>query len=141
MLCRTYVFTSGGICGSHSAFQCIWGVKCRRTIFHARVGPYGFHKKRPRTRYAEHVFFHSVGYVGHLVHSGASGTQNVIALFFIHGWDRYGFDKKHAATLLRRTYFFASDGICGSHRALQCIGGMKFQCTIFHAQVGTVWLP
>jgi hypothetical protein len=32
-------FASGGICGSHSAFLCIRGMKSRHTIFHARVGP------------------------------------------------------------------------------------------------------
>jgi hypothetical protein len=35
---RTCVFASGGICGSQSAFQCVWGVKHRCTIFCARVG-------------------------------------------------------------------------------------------------------
>jgi hypothetical protein len=34
---RTCVFVSGGICGSHSAFQCIWAVKRGHTIFHAQV--------------------------------------------------------------------------------------------------------
>jgi hypothetical protein len=33
---------------------------------------YGFDKKRVGTRYAEHVFFASVGSAGHVVHSGAS---------------------------------------------------------------------
>jgi hypothetical protein len=31
-------FSSGGICGSCSAFQCVRGIKHRQTIFHARVG-------------------------------------------------------------------------------------------------------
>jgi hypothetical protein len=35
-------------------------------------------------------FLHPVGSVGHVVHCGASGTQNVDALFFMIGWDRYG---------------------------------------------------
>jgi hypothetical protein len=30
---------SVGIYGSHSAFQCAWGTKPQRTIFHAQVGP------------------------------------------------------------------------------------------------------
>jgi hypothetical protein len=35
---RTYVFTSGGICGSHSAFWCVRGMKQQHNIFHAWVG-------------------------------------------------------------------------------------------------------
>jgi hypothetical protein len=35
---QTCAFASAGICGSQSAFQCVWGVKRRRTIFCARVG-------------------------------------------------------------------------------------------------------
>jgi hypothetical protein len=32
--------------------------------------------------------------MGHVVRSGTSGERNVIALFFILGWDQYGFHKK-----------------------------------------------
>jgi hypothetical protein len=31
-----------------------------------------FHKKHARTRYAEFVFLHLVGFAGHVVHSGVS---------------------------------------------------------------------
>jgi hypothetical protein len=34
-------------------------------------------------------FFLSAGYVGHVVHSGASGSRNVDALFFRFGRDQY----------------------------------------------------
>jgi hypothetical protein len=37
-------------------------------------GWYGFHKKRTRTCYAELEFWHLVGSVGHVVHSGAFGA-------------------------------------------------------------------
>jgi hypothetical protein len=34
----------------------------------------GFHKKHVRKSYIELLFLHPLGYVGHLVHSGASGA-------------------------------------------------------------------
>jgi hypothetical protein len=53
-----------------------------------------FHKERSRTRYAKLVFLHLMGYVDHVVHSGASGARNGGALFLMLGWDQYRFDKK-----------------------------------------------
>jgi hypothetical protein len=60
-------------------------MKHQCTIFHARMGWCGFHKKRARTRYAELVFLHPVGSVSHIVHSGASAAQNVEEVFFTIG--------------------------------------------------------
>jgi hypothetical protein len=40
------------------------------------------------------VFLHLVLSAGHVVHSGVSTAQNIIALFFMLGWDRFGFNKK-----------------------------------------------
>jgi hypothetical protein len=37
----------------------------------------GFHKKRVETHDALLVFLHLVGYVGHVVHSSASGDGNL----------------------------------------------------------------
>jgi hypothetical protein len=38
---------------------------------------------------------HLVGYAGHVVHNVASKVRNIDALFFMFGWDMYGFHKKH----------------------------------------------
>jgi hypothetical protein len=35
---------------------------------------------------------------GHVVHSSASRARKMIALIFMLGWDRYGFDEKHTGT-------------------------------------------
>jgi hypothetical protein len=59
---------------------------------------YEFDKKHIGTRYTKLVFFHLIGYVGHVVHSGLSGAQNIDALFFMLGWDQYEFDKKCVGT-------------------------------------------
>jgi hypothetical protein len=48
---------------------------------------YGFNKKHAGTHYAKLVFLHQVVYVGHAVHFGASGVQNMSALFFMLEWD------------------------------------------------------
>jgi hypothetical protein len=46
-------------------------------------------------------------------HPGASGARNVIALFFILWWDRYGFDKKHTRTRYVKYVFLHPVGSAG----------------------------
>jgi lysozyme family protein len=44
--------------------------------------------------------------MGHLLHFGASGAQYIDTLFFLLGWDRYGFHKKHVRTPYDELVFF-----------------------------------
>jgi hypothetical protein len=85
---QTCVFTSGGIRGLRSAFQCVRGVKCRHTIFHARVGLVRFPYKVCWDTLHRTCVFTSGGICGSVVHSVAFGGQNVDALFFMLGLDR-----------------------------------------------------
>jgi hypothetical protein len=59
---------------------------------------YQFDKICIGTSYAKLLFLHPMGYAGDVVHSGASGEQNISALFFMLEWDRYGLHKKRAGT-------------------------------------------
>jgi hypothetical protein len=44
------------------------------------------------------MFLHPEGSVGHVLHFGASGPQNIDALFFMLGWAWCGFHEKHGGT-------------------------------------------
>jgi hypothetical protein len=70
-------------------------------------------KKRIRTHYAELVFLHLVGSVGHIVHCSVSGVRNTDALFVMLGWDQYGFDKKHIRTRYAKLVFLHPVGSTG----------------------------
>jgi hypothetical protein len=76
-------FASGEICGSRSAFWCVWAAKHRSTIFHARVVPVQIQQKCIGTGYTRLVYLYPLGSMAHIVHSGA---QNIDALFFMLRW-------------------------------------------------------
>jgi hypothetical protein len=59
---------------------------------------YGFDNKCIGTHYAEILFLHPAGYVGHVVHFGASGERIIDTIFFKVRWGQYGFDKKRFRT-------------------------------------------
>jgi hypothetical protein len=61
---QTCVFASGWICGSHSAFRCVWGMKHRCTIFHARVGLVWIQQKSHRDTLRQTCVFASGGICG-----------------------------------------------------------------------------
>jgi hypothetical protein len=56
------------------------------------------------------VLLHPVESAGHVVHSGASGPQNVDTLFFMLVWDQYGFDITRTETRYVELVFLALEG-------------------------------
>jgi hypothetical protein len=51
--------------------------------------------------------------MGHVVHSCASKARNVYTLFFMLGWDLYGFNKKCAGTIYAELVFLHLVGSVG----------------------------
>jgi hypothetical protein len=102
-------------------------------FFMLRWARCGFHKKHTGTRYAELVFLHLVGSVGHVLDSDASATQNVIALFVKLGWDRFGFDKKCTGIRYAELVFLhpvaSVGGVVHSDASRACILLHYFSCS------------
>jgi hypothetical protein len=57
------------------------------------------------------------------MHSGGSRLQNIDALFFILGWDRYRFNKKHDGTCYAAPGFLHLVGSVG-HVVHNCVLGV-----------------
>jgi hypothetical protein len=50
-------------------------------------------------------FLHPVGSAGHVVHSSASGLQNIDTIFFVLWWAQCGFHKKCTKTCYTKVVF------------------------------------
>jgi hypothetical protein len=103
-----------------------------------RCGRCGFHKNHAWTHYTKLVLLYLVRSAGQVVHSPVPVVQNVDTLFFMHGGGPGAVSIKSAPDTLRRTFVFASSGICGLRSALWFVRGTKHRRTIFHAWVGPV---
>jgi hypothetical protein len=69
--------------------------------------------KNAPTRYTELVFLHPMRPAGHVVSSGASDARNGDTLFFMLGWDWYGFEKKNIGTRYVELVFLHPVGSTG----------------------------
>jgi hypothetical protein len=102
----------------------------------------GFHQKDIGkdigTRYAQLVFLYPMVSSGHVVYSGASGARNMLALFLMLEWDRYGFNKKRIGTHYTKLVLFC---IRWDLWVMWCILvhlGREMSTHYFYAQVGPV---
>jgi hypothetical protein len=139
VLCLTWVFASGGICRSRSAFWCVQAGKCRCIFFMLGWDRYGFNKKHVGTCYTELVFLYPMGSTCHVVYFRCIRSTKCLHTIFQARVRLVRIPQKACWGMLRRTCVFASVGIYGSHSAFRCVRGVNIDA--LYAQVGTVRIP
>jgi hypothetical protein len=81
--------------------------------------------------------------VGHVVHSSGSGEHNGDALFFMLGWDQYGFDKKHAEAHYAELVLLRTEGSAGhvvhSAASVERDGDALFSCSVGTSTDSTIY--
>jgi hypothetical protein len=92
---------------------------------------------RVRTHYTKLVFLHLAGYAGHVLHFGALEAQNIVELFFMLGWARCNFHKKHVGTRYAKLVFLHPVGSAG-HVVHSGESGHEMTMHYFHAWVALV---
>jgi hypothetical protein len=85
------------------------------------------------------VFLHLVGSAGYVVHSGASGAQNITALFFMQLWDQYGYDKKCFRTRYAELVFLHPVGYAGHVVHSSASGAQNVDALFFMLEGGGDW--
>jgi hypothetical protein len=95
---------------------------------------------RVGTRNTELVFLHPMGSASYVLHSGAFMALNVDTLFFMLGWDRYGFQKNTPGHVTSNFNFC----IRWDLRVTTCIpvrSGCETLTHYFSSRVGPIWIP
>jgi hypothetical protein len=131
------VFASGGIYRSHSAFQCVGGVKPHCIFCHAQVGLWRFPEKSSSGHVAPNLFFASDGICGSHSACWCVWSVKLRHTIFCAQFSWCGFQKS-VPGLVTSNLYFASDAICGSHSPIQCIKHAKHGRNMFHARLGLV---
>jgi hypothetical protein len=89
------------------------GCEMSTHYFSCLVGPDAVSIKYGSKHYAEFLFLHTVGSVGHIVLSGASRLRNLDTVFFVLRWVQRSFHKKRVGRCCTKLVFLHLVGSAG----------------------------